>query len=69
MPLGVIEKTNDRAGISKWESLEDFMEHTDFPDLTEITCLNNMYKTYFPDFEISQDEFQNLIDCMNLDAK
>lgn len=61
VPLGVIEKTNDRAGISKWESLEDFMEHTDFPDLTEITCFNNMYKTYFPDFEISQDEFQNLM--------
>lgn len=59
LPSGIVQKARDRSGEQKWESIEDFLQDTDFPDLKEITTFSGMYKSFFPESAIQQSEFDN----------
>jgi tetratricopeptide (TPR) repeat protein len=61
LPSGMIQKAKDRTGIQSWESVEDFLENSDFPDLKEIITFNGMYKSYFPDSELQQTNFEKIM--------
>ena len=64
LPSRIIEKAKERSTNEKWDSINDFLENTDFPDLMEIVTYNGMYKSYFPNNEMQQDEFQNIMETL-----
>ena len=62
IPSGVIDKTKERTQKSFIQEPYDLLEDTDFPDLKEITCYNNMYETYFPDKSFTRKTFEELME-------
>ncbi|MEM3094248.1 MAG: NB-ARC domain-containing protein, partial [Nitrososphaera sp.] len=62
IPTGIIEKARNRTAKASWEDTVDFLDDTDFPDLKEIACYNDMYKKYFPDTDIKVSEFQSVME-------
>jgi len=62
IPPVIIGKAKDRTTKDTWDSVNDFLEDTDFPDLKDITLYRDMYKTYFPNITISQNDFLNIMD-------
>lgn len=62
IPNGVIMKAQDRATSNEWEDVDELINNTDFPDLKEIICFNQMYATYFPSTNLKQEEFESIIE-------
>lgn len=62
IPAGIINKSKERSPRRSLESIADVLENADFPDLKEIVCYKNNYKTYFPITEISAQDFSLFID-------
>ncbi len=62
VPSGIISKAEERASNKGWENLTDLLEDLDFPDLKEIICYKNSYKTYFPSNDISVEDFRKYMD-------
>ena len=64
LPSGIIQKAKERSSAENWDSINDLLENTDFPDLKEIVVFNGMYKSYFSNNEIQQSEFQDIMDTL-----
>lgn len=62
IPNGAIDKAKDRSSSDKWEDIDDFFDDSDFPDLKEIACFQGRFQTYFPNANISQNEFEIIMD-------
>ena len=43
LPSGIIQKAKERSSAENWDSINDLLENTDFPDLKEIVVFNRMY--------------------------
>jgi tetratricopeptide (TPR) repeat protein len=64
LPSRIIQKAKERSIDGNWDSINDFLENSDFPDLMEIVIFNGMYKSYFPGSEIQQAEFQSIMETL-----
>lgn len=62
IPSGILEKARERSANDDWNDPFDFLEDTDFPDLSEIACFRDMYPKYFSGGEIPKDEFKDLME-------
>lgn len=62
VPQGVIEKAKVHNSSTDWESIEDLLDDTDFPDLKEIVCFKNNYSFYFPSSGVSKEDFIIMMD-------
>jgi LuxR family glucitol operon transcriptional activator len=66
VPDGIITKAKTRATTDDWEDSGEFISDTDFPDLKEIVCHNQMYEVYFPQTTLERKEFEILMDNLYL---
>ncbi len=62
IPDDIIRKAQDRTEKTDWDSLVDFLEDIDFPDLKEIVCKKDIFSQYFPNINISKEEFHLYMD-------
>lgn len=57
IPEGIIEKTNKRSTKNNWETVGEFLENSDFPDLKEIITFKGLFKVYIDDNICSKSDF------------
>lgn len=58
VPIGIINKINERSNILFWEDPIEFFDNSDFPDLLEICLYKNHLKDFFPNLAFNKAEFQ-----------
>ena len=63
IPLGIIDKTYPNEAKLP-ETAFEFLEKTGFPDLKEICTYKKLYRFYFDDKSLSQDEFIRYMDLI-----
>ena len=56
IPEGILFRVKEK-NYSYIDDLDTCLEYTDFPDLKEIICFNNMYKVYFNNSQYEQKYF------------
>lgn len=61
IPEGIKTKILEKTLESDWKDPMQFMEETDFPDLTEIICYKDHYQKYLSSAGLSIKDFQNIM--------
>jgi LuxR family glucitol operon transcriptional activator len=49
IPTGIVSKINEKSPILFWDTIEEFFENSDFPDLLEISIYKDNFSDLFSD--------------------
>jgi LuxR family transcriptional regulator, glucitol operon activator len=70
IPIGILEKVNKRLKNELPSTLDIFLNSIDFPDLSEIIVFKGLYKYYFAEYKLPQQDFLNhMLDLYKLRCK